>query len=208
MRHPRARGWSQTGALEWNAAMGGQGLNIPFFRLRAQCGDRLPGPDWSWQRSKQGRAGALASSRHRSDASEFVQFRPAQPGFPLAAPSIGGSIGGECKIWAKCWSEWQDLNLRPPRPERGDSSPAPCNLGNFCDVRATFVSFVHGVSVPVSVPVTGQPLRPPRAGNQDDGARRRARASRPSSRGSPPPAIVRRRPASPRSPPCAAAHAG
>ena len=19
----------------------------------------------------------------------------------------------------KCWSEWQDLNLRPPRPERG-----------------------------------------------------------------------------------------
>jgi hypothetical protein len=20
---------------------------------------------------------------------------------------------------AKCWSEWQDLNLRPPRPERG-----------------------------------------------------------------------------------------
>jgi hypothetical protein len=23
----------------------------------------------------------------------------------------------------KCWSEWQDLNLRPPRPERG-SGPA------------------------------------------------------------------------------------
>jgi hypothetical protein len=22
-------------------------------------------------------------------------------------------------ISAKCWSEWQDLNLRPPRPERG-----------------------------------------------------------------------------------------
>ncbi len=21
--------------------------------------------------------------------------------------------------WAKSWSEWQDLNLRPPRPERG-----------------------------------------------------------------------------------------
>ena len=27
------------GALEWNAAMGGQGLNIPFFRLRAQRSD-------------------------------------------------------------------------------------------------------------------------------------------------------------------------
>ena len=23
---------------------------------------------------------------------------------------------------AKCWSEWQDLNLRPPRPERGGRS--------------------------------------------------------------------------------------
>src|SRR5262249_49845420 len=23
------------------------------------------------------------------------------------------------EISAKCWSEWQDLNLRPPRPERG-----------------------------------------------------------------------------------------
>jgi hypothetical protein len=22
-------------------------------------------------------------------------------------------------VQAKCWSEWQDLNLRPPRPERG-----------------------------------------------------------------------------------------
>ena len=26
--------------------------------------------------------------------------------------------GSESGI-AKCWSEWQDLNLRPPRPERG-----------------------------------------------------------------------------------------
>ena len=29
---------------------------------------------------------------------------------------------------AKCWSEWQDLNLRPPRPERGalpDRTPIP-----------------------------------------------------------------------------------
>ena len=26
-------------------------------------------------------------------------------------------------ISAMCWSEWQDLNLRPPRPERG-SGPA------------------------------------------------------------------------------------
>src|SRR5215831_6665290 len=30
---------------------------------------------------------------------------------------------------AKCWSEWQDLNLRPPRPERGAlSAIAPALL--------------------------------------------------------------------------------
>ena len=27
------------------------------------------------------------------------------------------------EISAKCWSEWQVLNLRPPRPERGNFSP-------------------------------------------------------------------------------------
>jgi hypothetical protein len=26
---------------------------------------------------------------------------------------------------AKCWSEWQDLNLRPPRPERGARRVGP-----------------------------------------------------------------------------------
>jgi hypothetical protein len=33
------------GALERDAAMGGQDLNITFFRLRTQRGDRLPGPE-------------------------------------------------------------------------------------------------------------------------------------------------------------------
>ena len=32
-------------------------------------------------------------------------------------------LAAQAKIFAKCWSEWQDLNLRPPRPERG-SGPA------------------------------------------------------------------------------------
>src|SRR5689334_18365692 len=27
-----------------------------------------------------------------------------------------GTLGAKCLSW---WSEWQDLNLRPPRPERG-----------------------------------------------------------------------------------------
>ena len=129
--------------------MGGQGLNIPFFRLRAQCSDRFRAQRFvmATVQARPGGAPRLVPPPVR-DASEFVQFRPAQPGFPLAPPSTGGPIGGECKIWAKCWSEWQDLNLRPPRPERGDLSPAPCNVGNFRDVRRRLSRFVHGVSVP------------------------------------------------------------
>ena len=69
------------GALEWNAAMGGQGLNIPFFRLRAQCSDRLPGPEIRHGNgpSKAGRA-RRASSRHpfamRRNLFSFDQLSP------------------------------------------------------------------------------------------------------------------------------------
>jgi hypothetical protein len=31
--------------------------------------------------------------------------------------SVPQSVPLAVRIWAKCWSEWQDLNLRPPRPE-------------------------------------------------------------------------------------------
>src|SRR5262245_66529061 len=33
--------------------------------------------------------------------------------------SVGETVGIDVSEGAKCWSEWQDLNLRPPRPERG-----------------------------------------------------------------------------------------
>src|SRR5262245_29329847 len=33
--------------------------------------------------------------------------------------SVGETVGIDVSEDAKCWSEWQDLNLRPPRPERG-----------------------------------------------------------------------------------------
>ena len=33
--------------------------------------------------------------------------------------TVPQSVPGSVWISAKCWSEWQDLNLRPPRPERG-----------------------------------------------------------------------------------------
>src|SRR3954466_3978477 len=33
--------------------------------------------------------------------------------------SVGETVGIDVSEGVKCWSEWQDLNLRPPRPERG-----------------------------------------------------------------------------------------
>ena len=50
----------------------------------------------------------------------------------------GAAIGaGLSANGAKYWSEWQDLNLRPPRPERG-----VLPFGRFADRRA-------GVSPPL-----------------------------------------------------------
>jgi hypothetical protein len=37
--------------------------------------------------------------------------------------TCGGPCGERNLILASRWSEWQDLNLRPPRPERGAQSP-------------------------------------------------------------------------------------
>ena len=36
--------------------------------------------------------------------------------------ALAHPLARQVEILAKCWSEWQDLNLRPPRPERGAPS--------------------------------------------------------------------------------------
>jgi len=38
-----------------------------------------------------------------------------------ACETVPQSVPVSILISTKCWSEWQDLNLRPPRPERGAS---------------------------------------------------------------------------------------
>jgi len=55
------------------------------------------------------RSGAMRPVTHISDA-QPVRFPFRQP---LAQP-----LAQMMTIGAKYWSEWQDLNLRPPRPER------------------------------------------------------------------------------------------
>jgi hypothetical protein len=45
--------------------------------------------------------------------------RQSSPPTELRLVSVGEAVGCGSLSCANCWSEWQDLNLRPPRPERG-----------------------------------------------------------------------------------------
>ena len=40
--------------------------------------------------------------------------------------AVADPVAERLSIRAKWWSEWQDLNLRPPRPERGAALPCGC----------------------------------------------------------------------------------
>jgi hypothetical protein len=51
---------------------------------------------------------------------------------PLAAGvSVPEVVPDGTDNLAKCWSEWQDLNLRPPRPERGAQVSLAFSAGVF-----------------------------------------------------------------------------
>jgi hypothetical protein len=39
--------------------------------------------------------------------------------YPGSRQGVAQGVAGDFDLSAKCWSEWQDLNLRPPRPKRG-----------------------------------------------------------------------------------------
>ena len=94
--------------------MGGQGLNIPFFRLRAQCSDRLPGPEIRHGNgpSKAGRA-RRASSRHpfamRRNLFSFDQLSPVfrwprqASADPLAENARFGLSVGSCSVSCFLW---------------------------------------------------------------------------------------------------------
>ncbi len=55
----------------------------------------------------------------------------ARKNLPRHSLSVGETVGKENRDFAKCWSEWQDLNLRPPRPERGALPRPPRRVGRL-----------------------------------------------------------------------------
>jgi hypothetical protein len=57
----------------------------------------------------------------RSDLARTIRERAPM----LKRISVPQSVPVSVAIFAKCWSEWQDLNLRPPRPERGPMPEDP-----------------------------------------------------------------------------------
>ena len=65
--------------------------------------------------------GVLGDEVSRLDASldAHLQAVASRMGF---VPHIVPRIGFYCE---ESWSEWQDLNLRPPRPERGSMGSIP-----------------------------------------------------------------------------------
>jgi hypothetical protein len=58
-------------------------------------------------------------------------------GFPFQ--SVPETVPGVICSCAKKWSEWQDLNLRPPRPERCGPIVKPANIQRIQPCSATFV---------------------------------------------------------------------
>ena len=65
-----------------------------------------------------------------------------------SSKGIGADIGaGSERRARKSWSEWQDLNLRPPRPERVSLSQSSTFIDNFDNVRAHRFTFGFVISV-------------------------------------------------------------
>src|SRR6516225_5677379 len=95
------------------------------------------------------RFSAAARSNHPQHASVYAAHAFAHDASKLigAADSCGNSASPE-----DIWSEWQDLNLRPPRPERGYLSPAHRKFSDFRHVRRCLFTFGCCVPVPVTVP--------------------------------------------------------
>src|SRR5262249_4149229 len=63
-----------------------------------------------------------------------------------------GAVSGS----AKFWSEWQDLNLRPPRPERGPLPLSLCRIEVGRVVQARTLRELLAISVPFPCHLSGR----------------------------------------------------
>src|SRR5215475_13263810 len=67
-----------------------------------------------------GKAGRDEAARQgHGPAIRAVERQESKASRRAGRESVGETVGLNVFGRAKCWSEWQDLNLRPPRPERG-----------------------------------------------------------------------------------------
>jgi hypothetical protein len=65
--------------------------------------------------------------------------------------SVGETVGTPPLIPSKYRSEWQDLNLRPPRPERGESPAIPADsvLSCRCCLQADYRAVIQKMRHPL-----------------------------------------------------------
>ena len=74
-------------------------------------------------------------AKHRGTSTRRFDFRTDERHRASEAHpeiSVGETVEDAISGSAKCWSEWQDLNLRPPRPERGRVRVPSCIFKRFC----------------------------------------------------------------------------
>ncbi len=50
----------------------------------------------------------------------------------VSRQGVAQGVAVDLFLSTKCWSEWQDLNLRPPRPERGALRTGPRRFTSWC----------------------------------------------------------------------------
>ena len=105
--------------------------------------------------------------RSRSDVRRGTRVQPLASPWgdekALGRVSVAETVGIDVSDDAKCWSEWQDLNLRPPRPERGALTDCPTLRQSQSRRRAPFqaVDFRRGSggSGSVAAPVERERLQ-------------------------------------------------
>jgi hypothetical protein len=99
----------------WINARPGEEGNARFGRQRRDRNEGNYGVQSHQAGAAHGRVPGKLPLTGRRSASE----RLTQPATRGSSQVVAQVVADFFSKSAKCWSEWQDLNLRPPRPERG-----------------------------------------------------------------------------------------